>query len=159
MGYASEKLIELGVNLTELAVKSTASTVQMKISAAKARKNDKKTIEVYDEIVNELIEERAEAIRIAQSYKNELEKYEISDKDIEHLNKTISTVLDILKGISPNIDIELFKKMKELISVDTLKAMQLIGFNYKKAIGEPLTELCSNKILYGGKNDLKIRHK
>lgn len=159
MGYASEKLIELGVNLTELAVKSTASTVQKKISAAKARKNDKKTIEVYDEIVNELIEERAEAIRIAQSYKNELEKYEISDKDIEHLNKTISTVLDILKGISPNIDIELFKKMKELISVDTLKAMQLIGFNYKKAIGEPLTELCSNKILYGGKNDLKIRHK
>lgn len=24
--------------------------------------------------------------------------------------------------------------------------MQLLGFNYKAAIGEPLTELCANKI-------------
>ena len=48
MNYVDEKLIELGVNLTGLAVKSTASTVQKKISAAKARKNDKNTIEVYD---------------------------------------------------------------------------------------------------------------
>ena len=89
---------------------------------------------------------KGEAIRIAQSYKNELEKYEISDKDIEHLNNTISTVLDILTDMSPDIDIESFKKFKDLISVDTLKSMQLLGFNYKKAIGEPLTELCSAKI-------------
>ena len=151
MNYVDEKIIELGINLTGLAVKSTASTVQKKISAVKARKNDKNTIEVYDEIVNELIEERTEAIRIAQSYKNELEKYEISDKDIEHLNKTISTVLDVLKEVSPDIDLNMFNKFKELISVDTLKAMQLIGFNYKKAIGEPLTELCSAKIINFGK--------
>lgn len=155
MNYVDEKLIELGVNLTGLAVKSTASTVQKKISAAKAKKNDKNTIEVYDEIVNELIEERAEAIRIAQSYKNELEKYEISDKDIEHLNKTISTVLDILKEVSPGIDLNMFNKFKKLISVDTLKAMQLIGFNYKKAIGEPLTELCSATIISFGKKSTK----
>lgn len=146
MDYANEQLIELGVSLTGLVVKSTASTIQKKISASKARKDDKKTIELYDEIVNELIEERGEAIRIAQSYKNELEKYEISDKDIEHLNNTISTVLDILTDMSPDIDIESFKKFKDLISVDTLKSMQLLGFNYKKAIGEPLTELCSAKI-------------
>ena len=146
MDYANEQLIELGVSLTGLAVKSTASTIQKKISASKARKDDKKTIELYDEIVNELIEERGEAIRIAQSYKTELEKYEISDKDIEHLNNTISTVLDILKDMSPDVDIDSFKKFKDLISVDTLKSMQLLGFNYKKAIGEALTELCSAKI-------------
>ena len=35
---------------------------------------------------------------------------------------------------------------KELISVDTLKTMQLLGFNYKAAIGEPLTEICANAI-------------
>ncbi len=146
MDYANEKLIELGVNLTGLVVKETASTIQKKITATKSRRDDKKTIETYDEIVNELIEERAEAIRIAQSYKHELEKYEISDKDIEHLNKTISTVLDILKEMSPDMDIEFFEKFKELISVDTLKSMQLLGFNYKQAIGEPLTKLCADKI-------------
>ena len=146
MEYTEEKLIELGVTLTGLAVKGTASTIQKKISAAKAKKNNKETIELYDEIVNELIEERAEAIRIAQSYKTEIEKYEISDKDIEHLNKTISTVLDIIKDMSPGLDINSFENFKDLITVDTLKSMQLLGFNYKKAIGEPLTELCASKI-------------
>ncbi len=155
MDYAKEQLIELGVSLSSLAIKSTASTIQKRISVAKTKKADKKTIELYDEIVNELIEERAEAIRIAQSYKTEIEKYEISDIDIQHLNKTISTVLDILKDMSPNIDIESFKKFKDLISVDTLKSMQLLGFNYKKAIGEPLTELCSSKISSWGKNNKK----
>ena len=91
----------MGVTLAGMAVKGTATTIQKKIASSKGRKDDKKTIELYDEIVNELIEERAEAIRIAQSYKNELEKYEISDKDILHLNNTISTVLDILKSMSP----------------------------------------------------------
>lgn len=36
--------------------------------------------------------------------------------------------------------------IKELISKDVLKTMQLLGFNYKAAIGEPLTEICANKI-------------
>ena len=160
MDYAKEQFIELGVALTGLAVKGTASTIHKKIGAAKARKDDKKTIELYDEIVNELIEERAEAIRIAQSYKTELEKYEISDKDIEHLNKTISTVLDIIKDMSPDIDIESFKKFKDLISVDTLKTMQLLGFNYKAAIGEPLTEICANAISsLGNKSNSKGSNK
>ncbi len=34
-----------------------------------------------------------------------------------------------------------------MISVDTLKTMQLIGFNYKSAIGEPLTLMLKNFIL------------
>ena len=30
--------------------------------------------------------------------------------------------------------------------MDTLKTMQLLGFNYKAAIGEPLTQICANAI-------------
>lgn len=152
MDYAQQQFVELGIKLTELVVKGTVSSVQKRISASKTRKDDKKTIELYDEVVNELIEERAEAIRIAQSYKTELERYEISDKDIEHLNNTITTVLDILKDMSTDIDIESFERIKDLVSVDTLKSMQLLGFNYKKAIGEPLTELCATKIAALNKN-------
>lgn len=37
-------------------------------------------------------------------------------------------------------------QIKDLISVDTLKTMQLLGFNYKAAIGEPLTQICANAI-------------
>ncbi|MPM69444.1 hypothetical protein SDC9_116389 [bioreactor metagenome] len=36
----------------------------------------------------------------------------------------------------------------ELLNKDTLKTMQLLGFNYKEAIGQPLTEVCSNAIKF-----------
>lgn len=64
---------------------------------------------------------------------------EISDDDINHLHSTVTSVLSILKLMSPQTDkIDSFEKLKDLISVDTLKTMQLLGFNYKAAIGEPL---------------------
>ena len=45
------------------------------------------------------------------------------------------------------------EQIKELISVDTLKTMQLLGFNYKAAIGEPLTQICADAISnMGSKN-------
>ena len=37
-------------------------------------------------------------------------------------------------------------QLVELLNNDTLKTMQLLGFNYKAAIGEPLTEVCSEAI-------------
>ena len=42
--------------------------------------------------------------------------------------------------------VDAIESFKMLISKDVLKTMQLLGFNYKEAIGIPLTELCANKI-------------
>ena len=51
-----------------------------------------------------------------------------------------------------------YEQIKELISVDTLKTMQLLGFNYKAAIGEPLTHLCANAIAgWGNKSNAQKR--
>jgi len=36
--------------------------------------------------------------------------------------------------------------INELINTDTLKTMQLLGFNFKAAIGKPFTALCANAI-------------
>ncbi len=140
-------LTEIGTNLTNLAVKGTVSAVSNKIKAIKLEKDAETIKNKYDEIINELLSEREEAIRIAQVYKSELEKYVISDEDIQHLHNTVGRVLEILKKMSPNTPLETYEQFKELISVDTLKSMQLLGFNYKAAIGEPLTQLCSNAIL------------
>lgn len=63
------------------------------------------------------------------------------------MHRTVEKLLELLKVMSPNAPIETFEQIKELISVDTLKAIQLLGFNYKAAIGEPLTQLCANAIL------------
>ena len=145
-------LAETGINLTALAVKGTVSAVTTKIKAMKTEKDLETVRNKYDELINEILSEREEAIRIAQLYKNEVDRMEISDKDIDHLNKTISQVLTILQKMSPSVDVEAFSQFQGLINVDTLKAMQLLGFNFKAAIGEPLTTLCANAILSNTKN-------
>ena len=144
---------QIGVQLATLAAKGTATSVTNKIKANKDVKDAEKLRVVYDEIVNELLNERDEAVRIAQVYKDELNKVVISDADIKHLHNTISNVLEVLKALTPQMKTEQIEPLKALITSDTLKTMQLLGFNYKMAIGEPLTEICSNAIRNGlGKN-------
>lgn len=156
----TQPLVEMGVSITELAIKGTATAVTNKIKAVKEEKNAEKLRSTYDEIVNELLSERDEAVRIAQAYKSELERIVISDKDIEHLHNTVSRILEIVKAFQliaatakgpdevskVTAQVESYEQIKELISVDTLKTMQLLGFNYKAAIGEPLTQICANAI-------------
>ena len=158
--YASE-LVGLGSSLTELAIKGTATAITSKIRTIKDEKNTEKIRNTYDEIVNELLNEREEAVRIAQSYKSELESVVISDEDIKHLHNTVSRVLEIIKKSQISAatligedavekvkaQVESYEQIKELISVDTLKTMQLLGFNYKAAKGEPLTLMLKNFIL------------
>ena len=156
----STELVSFGVTLTELALKGTASAVSNKIKSIKEEHNADKLRNTYDEIINQLLNEREEAIRIAQAYKSELEHVIISDEDIEHLHNTVSRILELIKNSqlsaangSPEIEekvmeqVASYEQIKELISVDTLKTMQLLGFNYKAAIGEPLTLMLKNFIL------------
>lgn len=140
-------LESLAKSLMTLSTKGTVTATEAKIKSIRVERDIEKIRNQYDEIVNELISERAEAIRIAQVYKTEMERYVISDSDIEHLHKTVELVLDIIKEMSPDTDVEMYQQLKDLICVDVLKAIQLLGFNYKEAIGEPLTQICANAIL------------
>lgn len=156
----TQPLVDMGVSLTELAIKGTATAVTNKIKAVKEEKNAEKLRGTYDEIVNELLSERDEAVRIAQAYKSELERIVIKDEDIEHLHNTVARILEIIKAFQlaeantkgfeevkkVTAQVESYEKIKELISVDTLKTMQLLGFNFKAAIGEPLTQICADAI-------------
>lgn len=153
-----EPLVTLGTTLTELAVKTTATSIATKVKSIKDEKNIEKIRNTYDELLNNLLEERQEAIRIAMAYKSELEKVEISDEDIKHLHTTIESILCILAKFSPQLNTQDLNTIVSLISIDTLRTMQLLGFNYKAAIGEPLTKLCSDKILSfskGNKNNIR----
>ena len=166
-------ITELGVQLATLAVKGTTTAVNTKLKTIKEEKNLEKVRNTYEEIINELLLEREEAIRIAQTYKTELDRIEISDDDILHLHNTVSKILEILTPLlfqpadnnnensdKINNQINGLEQIKELISVDTLKTMQLLGFNYKAAIGEPLTQICADAITsLGQKNKNKQRKK
>ena len=136
----------LGTELTTYAVKGTVSAVSTKVKSIKDEKNIEKLKNNYDEIISELLEERENIIRIAQSYRTELEKVEISDADIEHLHNTIENVIGVISGYITADQADAIGSLKDLINVDTLKTMQLLGFNYKEAIGVPLTKICAKAI-------------
>ena len=168
--YTTE-LAALGGNLAEMAVKGTVTAVSTKIRAIKDEKNAEKIRNTYEDIFNELLSEREEAIRIAQAYKSELDKVVISDEDIQHLHNTVANVLKIISDIqiasaessNPATEetmkeqVKVYEQFMKLISVDTLKTMQLIGFNYKAAIGEPLTLMLKNYLLSMVKESDSIR--
>lgn len=147
-------LSDTGFALANLIVKGTVSSVSTKITTMKNEHDINTVRNRYNEMINELISEREEAIRIAQIYKNEIDRIEMSDDNIENLQNTVSRILDILKKMDPNAQVDTFAQFKELINADTLKTMQLLGFNYKAAIGEPLTELCANSISSLGKSKM-----
>jgi len=145
-------LIELGSSLVTLIAKQTVPLATAKIQAIRDEKSVEKVRATYDEIINQLMADRAEAIRLAQAYKAEVDRMEISDEDIAHLDATVEKILELVPKFSPDTDVKAFGQIKELLSADTLKTMQLLGFNYKAAIGEPLTEICAGKITAWGRS-------
>lgn len=151
-------LLELGLKLSELATKNTASYVWDRIQMIRDSKDYEKSKGTYEELINKLLQERDDAVKIAQIYRNELGKIEISDEDIKHLHETITNILNALKAIQKiqtgeetneivDNQFEMMEQVKNFISIDTLKTMQLIGFNYKIAIGEPLTQVTRDFLL------------
>ena len=140
------EIASAGVQLAVLASKNVAGVVANRFQAIRTKKSLEEACNSYEEIINELIAERSQIIAIAQAYETELKRYTLGDEDIEYLQSTASAALDAMAAFSPGTNLESLGSLKSLISVDTLKAMQLLGFDYKKAIGDPLTEVCARAI-------------
>jgi len=136
-----ENLTQLAVQLGEAAIKNTAQTVYNRIAAAKAKKDDKETINTLTEIIHELIDDKSELISISKCYEDEIVAQKISDDDINFITEKIVPIL------GPFIkDESQLSALKALLSSETLKILQLLGFNFKEAIGEPLTKLVAQLI-------------
>ncbi len=144
MDDATTKLVaETAVKLADSAVRYTAGIVTDKITKIKAKRDDKQTIRELEDIVNELLEDKSELIRIAKTYEQELVSQKITEKDIKYIT---DNVLPLLEKFVPANQKETVDQIKSVISVETLTIMQLLGFNYKRAIGEPLTALLQKTI-------------
>ena len=72
-------LAELGTKLAESAVRNTAGAISDKISSIKSKRDDKQTIRELEGIVNSLLDDKSELVRIAQAYEQELvsQKYQM----------------------------------------------------------------------------------
>lgn len=139
--------------LAELTVKNSAASIAERIKTSKAAKSDQQTIGVLEEIINELIDERNELQRISNALKEHIVAETISETDITYINENLLDIIEYLiaSDISENsVNRENYAKwvatLEKLLSPELLKILQLLGLNYREAIGVPLTKMIATKI-------------
>ena len=143
-------LIALFARLAEISATQTATAIVDRIAAVKARNKDAETIQVLSETVNSLISDREELIGIARALKEQLVSQQISDADIDHVVNTVLPVLETISsqgGGSKQETAAFMDTVRPIRFQDTLKVLQILGFNYRKAIGEPLTEVVHSYVV------------
>ncbi|WP_052400645.1 hypothetical protein [Oceanobacillus jeddahense] len=156
--YTTKYLADVSTQL----LKSSYSWIISKREIARNAQTLEDQREKYEEIIDQLLEEENNSKSVALHYKELYENVSIKDEDIEYLRETIERVFTIIndykdenkseeEGLSARQGIDAFL---DLIHVDTLKTMQLLGFKYKDAIGKPLTDVCADFIYtkLGGNN-------
>lgn len=144
-----QQVIDLGIRLAEALAKNTASAVITKIKSIKTKKDDKEIINQLEEIIQELISDKNELTQIAQAYQQELSAQKISDTELNYITESfVPKLKEFIAASGNNPDLtNAIDILSPLVSKETLTIFQLLGFNFKRAIGEPLTELIQQMIL------------
>ncbi len=138
-----ENTMRMTIALTDIVARNTYNIVSTKISLIREKKKAEELQAAYEEIINSLLQDKVDLERLAGEYKEMYEKITISEQDIEQLQNTVQQLFKQFKMLPGMADAE---PLLALINKDTIKAMQLLGFNFKEAIGEPLTEACAMAI-------------
>lgn len=140
-------IAQLATQTATVLVQNTASVVASKLQTIKAQKNDKQAVEELTEIINDLVAENAELQSLAQAYKQELVAQQITENDIRYITDTAIPLLEkFIEASGSPVPSEMLEAVEQLLSVETLKVLQLLGFNFKQAIGAPLTSLIASLI-------------
>jgi hypothetical protein len=97
----AQEIADLGIRLGDTVLRNTASAIADRIQKAKAKKNDKETINELEEIINSLISDKNELVQIAQAFEQEFVAQQISKEDIEYITKSFIPVLkDLIEQTS-----------------------------------------------------------
>ncbi len=117
-----------------------------------------------EEIVNGLLSDKSELVRIAQAYEQELVAQRISASDVEYIATNFVPILKQLMesavaqgGGDATVVETMIDLLEPILSVETVTVLQVIGFNFRKAIGEPLTQLVAELILSRSQGDAATR--
>lgn len=142
------EVVAMTTRLAELGATGTVAGIRTRIATSKASKEARQTIELLDEIVDELISQRTELLGIAQALEDELIAERISDDDIAFVTRElIPKVERLLDFADSDADPEEVAKVLELlVAKETVKILQVLGFNFRDAIGQPLTNLVARLI-------------
>lgn len=149
--YISNTLVDLATRTGEVMLRNTADGISNKIKQTKAKRNDEETIKIMEEIISNLQDDRMELNRIIQEYEEEISMQKISDENIDYITENIIPKLTELFENDPSNSnseelIQTIESIKPLMSKETFTILQLLGFNFKEAIGIPLTNLLRSAI-------------
>lgn len=151
----------LMVQLSSVVARSAAGTVADRIRVAKSKKKDDQTIRELEDIISEVLDERQQLVQISQGLSEALASQRISKDEIDYIVGTVIPLIEKFMGTDgagptdgadedgahATDSSQQLEALKALISVETLTIMQLIGFNYKEAIGRPLTDIVQTYLL------------
>lgn len=144
------EVMKASMELGKFLLQNTSQTIMDKKKLAKTRGSNEETINNLEEIINTLISEKNQLIEIGQVYDEHLVAQKVSREDIEYITTSILPLLekvlekdDTENGMKNKKNLEI---LKPLLSSETFNILQLLGFNFKHAIGEPLTNLMNGLI-------------
>lgn len=147
------QVVELGVRLAESAARNTATSIATRVTTARTAKHDREALVALEEIITDLSQDRNELLQIAQAYKEQLVAQMISDEDVEYITSQLVPKLKEFVAMTSAAQADgdaaaqaMIDVLTPLLSVETLTILQLLGFNFKRAIGEPLTNLVAAAI-------------
>ncbi|WP_104176569.1 hypothetical protein [Cryobacterium sp. Y50] len=155
----SPEVQALAISLAGSAIRNTAQGVSDRVKGLRAGNNDSETINGLEQLVNDLISDKNDLTRIAQAYQAELVAQRLSSGDVQYITETVVPLVEKLMGFSQNDDSDkshVIEAIKPLLSIETVNVLQLLGFNFRKAIGEPLTELVERAILSKAPGDASV---
>lgn len=146
------EIIALGTELATIAGRKSVQAIIDKIKTVKQKGDKDEIINNLEEIINELISDKNKLIQISQAYEEVLITQKISQDEIDYITNSIIPLLEEFLKHSTQEDAEKIQSgidmFKPILSKEFFNMMQILGFNFKQAIGEPLTELLASLIRF-----------
>lgn len=150
MSEIPPEVARLAIGLTDVSIRNTASLIGDRVRTAKANRDHASQVTALTEIINDLLADKTDLITIGQLLNQELTSQNLTDQDFEFITNTlIPTLEQVLDGDDGEGKAERVAQVdaiKSLVAPEMLSVLQLVGFNFREAIGAPLTELLASLI-------------
>ncbi|RBP61047.1 hypothetical protein DES36_11546 [Alkalibaculum bacchi] len=144
------EMIALSTELASIVGKKSVEAIFDKIRTVKKKGNSDEIIGNLEEIISELISDKNQLIHISQAYEEHIISQKISDDEINYITTSIIPILENLLAQSEGQDTIKMQQgldlIKQIVSKETFNIMQILGFDFKHAVGAPLTELVASLI-------------
>ena len=146
----NSEILLLGTELASIVGRKSVEAIFDKINALKKKGNKDEIIGSLEEIINELISDKNQLIQISQAYEEQIITQKMTDNEVEYITNSVVPLLEKLLMQTGGEQAEnmqnTLEMIKPILSKETFNIMQILGFNFRQAIGEPLTKLVESLI-------------